>query len=167
MLAKWDKLGPWGKIGLAYAAVKDALPAGRDLRVVVHAEGRNPLEPKEAFHTVGKTCRYISYADVFHNAQEGSTQHGMDRTVTLARLLPAVRMVLKSIEADLQPVDGFAIVKGEAPNEVVVNGHGLCLYRSRDEAEKLIELLSKGVKEPPYVTIRPAKVTIEDGLVLG
>jgi hypothetical protein len=97
------------------------------------------------------------------------------RQLTIHRLLPALQSLLKHIDAlNLGDFDGFAVCKSKEPDAVTENGLGLCVYHTRDEAQRMIDTWAKQDDEnkTDYLSkevrantiIRPVHISSKTGL---
>lgn len=108
-----------------------------------------------------------------------SSQYESNRLMLMARLVPMLKQVYEGI-SELIPESfvGVAIVKKDRPDDIVSNGRGLCVFKDRSEAQKIIDLYGK--EESQYregnhaardrnpstsYMIRPVEVTLEKGCV--
>lgn len=104
-------------------------------------------------------------------------QRIVERKLTIARLIPALKDVLSHIkDLDYSDYDGFAICSRKDPSHVLSNGAGHCIFATENDAQTMIELWSKAgdhEKEPPEhrkikirdaVVIRSVHVSTEHGL---
>ena len=98
------------------------------------------------------------------------------RQLTLARFIPALKDAFDHIDAlNLGDFEGFAIVKTEEPDEVLTNRLGQCIFHTKEEAQKMIDIWAKPEDENEEeknnrneirknTTIRPVSVSSKTGL---
>lgn len=97
------------------------------------------------------------------------------RQLTIARLLPALRDVLLHIDKlDMGDFDGFAICKVEEPTAVCDNALGMCIFHTKEEAQKMIDVWAKPEDENvedlgrrdirKKTMIRPVHISSKTGL---
>lgn len=92
------------------------------------------------------------------------TQKKATMSLTLARLLPALRTVLDRIyELDPGPFEGIAIV--DPDNEVVTNGFGPCVYDKQESAEgDLASMVAHNKRYEDLLNLRPVRVSVAKGI---
>ncbi len=102
-------------------------------------------------------------------------QKDAQRQLTIARMMPALRDVMEHIdELDLGDFEGFAICEQEEPDMLIKNNLGLCIYRTKEEAQKMIDtwaIQDDNCVEDTYkkevrkkTVIRPVSVSSKEGL---
>jgi hypothetical protein len=97
------------------------------------------------------------------------------RQLTLARVTPALRTLFEHLDQfDLGDFEGFAVCKKDAPDDVLDNSMGQCIFHDEAEAQKMIDQWAKKDDEHEEdfgrndirekTTIRPVSVTVSHGL---
>lgn len=67
-----------------------------------------------------------------------------ERKLTIARVTPALRTILEHIKTlDYGDYDGFAICSKEDPSHILSNVVGYCIFKTKKEAEDMIERWAK------------------------
>lgn len=170
-----DDLTAWGKIALLYHLVKD-----HHEPEVPEAQHANVTDLDAAFHTVGHMSWALGVRDLFMTMPT-TTQADASMVVRLFRFVPALRTVLERIgEIAPGPVDGWALVDLAAgPGEIAENGNGPCVFATRAECERLLEMWRRSrdehedevstprkLREPVEgrIGIRPVRVSVERGI---
>jgi len=171
-----DDLTAWGKIALLYHLVKDHYTPE-----VPEAQHANRTDLDAAFHTVGHMSWAFGVRDLF-TAPVAETQENATLLVRMARFIPALRTVHQRIdEIFCGPVEGWALVDLHAgPGEIAENGNGLCVFSTRAECERLMDLWRQMQHEyeddvctPPRlrgtpvdqrIGIRPVRISLETGI---
>lgn len=170
IVKNWKKLSSWQKIAVIWYLIKDCyvpdMPAPREVN-----------EVKDAIHISQRCLEFMDFHEFFHhdNAPESQTRAG--KLMNLYRLIPALKTVWEKVgELKPPPLDeAFAMVSKERSGEILSNGFGLCVFTTRDEAEKLLELWRKDQAlredkrddEKPIdevIGIRRVRISVEKGL---
>lgn len=153
MIESWRKarekdpdalLDPWKLIGVVYAAVEPFLtPSSIDVPKAVRWTG----EEDHLVGTVHNTLYRMDMADLFARDEEDEqAQHQANQALLKARLLPAMRRLTELIEAAGVGLDGFALINPEN-GEVFSDHRGLCLYQTREQAERTRDQWTRWAKE--------------------
>jgi hypothetical protein len=180
-IAKSRRLGkkaydPWKLLALIWHIVKDFYAPERP-----HPEARVTNTTRsaldDAVSDLGRHLYSISIEHAFSGAagKDGDeVRNHANCLVRLARILPALKTLNEHIDRlDPGPIEGFALVRRASPDDVLVNGRGLCVFGTEDEAQKLIKLWvqedeeyeSEGPKQKAEdFAIRKVKVTKEKGV---
>lgn len=165
----WDQLRPLKKIHIIWHIVKDNY-----LPKVPMGYGDHLSEVDKAINVVEKSCRMISWDRLFGNDEDNADQKDANKTELLSRMMPALKILWENIEdMSPQPFNGFALFDINA-DSVCSDRLGLCIYRTEEEAKRIIDLWDEQEKEyehePPNdparerVRVRPVRVTIENGV---
>lgn len=158
-----DDLDPWDKLGAVWVAVKDVLSTTTLSRA--HPEDVNDFD--RAVWLVERLMWKVAMAKFFtdDNDDMRTGQTHANRTYSMLQILAPLRTVYNHLEKmSKQEFPGFGVrVKGT--DEVIANGHGLCLYKTREQAEELFRIWREaGDKEADDWEIAPVVVTVNDGL---
>ena len=177
-LFKGFKLGvldPWQKMALIWHVVKDyyrqEIPSGF---------GDHIREEDKAISLLSTTLSRLSIARMFDNMGEsafvgGNTgQKDTNHLIALSKVVPALKILNKQIKK-LAPKDfeGFALMdKLGGPECIAHNSMGLCIYKTREEIDSILDLWGKQENEfeeqainiDERIGIRKVKITLKNGL---
>jgi hypothetical protein len=157
-VADWENLERWDRLGVVYRAFKTSLePKG------LHKLRTPEPVPTEHDHisALFAGLGVLRYSDLFAK-DEDSGQHRATTMLYVARLVPAMRMLLPMFQA-YEPFIGFAIVADEEPDSVLDNSLGLCVYSTVKDAQEIIDISTKN--DPKFKTrIRPVRISVPEGL---
>lgn len=162
-ISSWADLRPWAKMGVI---VHTVLPK---LQPTFPADDEKPeldddkpeFKEKDCVRLVGDSLQLLRYEDLYAKAPED--QDHANRMLLLSRLIPAMKMLLGMLAREHKPFEGFAIVEQRQPGVVLRNGYGLCLYKTEDEANKIVRREHEKDTGAALLRIRPVRVTVEDG----
>lgn len=151
---------PWDKIIGLWIIVKDHY---KPRKLVTPHEDSPPI--KEAIHTVEQTTRWLSWEHLFH--EEKTSQNYANTTMVLYRLAPSLKYLYENLcELDVGPLEGFAIYSTKT-KYICSNRAGLCIFKTKEKAEELLELFHKYSSEEDTfldeLTLRPVRVSLEEG----
>lgn len=128
----------WGKIALLYHLVKDHYEPK-----VPEAQHERTDELEGAFRLVGGMAMVFGMSNFFSNRSFATeTTENVNLLIQLARFLPAFKVVYERAR-DLapEPIEGWALVDLEqGEGEVAENRLGYCIYATRGEAQRMIDL---------------------------
>jgi len=142
----------WEFLALVWHIVKDFYAPERP-RPEAHHVNDKRSELDDAVSLLSRALMAIAWDKLFDRSNDqpdpaAEAQSQANRLVTLARLLPALKILNQHIDQLAPPpIDGVALVLKEAPEVVLSNGHGLCVFSSEADAEKLIKLWVKQENE--------------------
>ncbi len=182
----WVSLSPWDKMAAVWHLVKDHYvpekPSGfgkkHEKRTVKKHKKRTVKNEIEiALHIARNGLSHLSHIEVFTPQEHrGQFQDSANKLMALYRVVPALRTLWLHIEKLGPPTlkEAFALFDKER-DDIASNRLGLCIYATREEAEKLLELWRKDdeVRKDKfknfkpvdeYLTIRPVRVSVEKGL---
>lgn len=166
---------PWWLLKLIWHIVKDFYAPSRPQPSERPTDRRAQLDA--AVSLLGRGLTAISWADLFGNGNvQREPQAHASRLVALARLLPALKMLNENVDLlDPGPIAGQALVLQADPDNVLSNGHGLCIFKTAEDAQKLIDLWKR--QEAEHVlpnqklqpaakeyAVRPVRVSKEHGV---
>lgn len=164
---------PWAVLGLIFNATEKVLKPGWMDQPRAQREPRDDDQPDHfEMQRLYGNLHYVDWVDVFSSDQDS---HIAQRQVRRARILPAAQELVAKLEALDLDFEGFAIVK-PGTDEVLSNRLGDCVYLSRDEAEKVIEIWTRAAADREEGTtgaavvgeadgeVVPVRVTVENGL---
>lgn len=187
-----SRLDLWAIIGVIYNAVEPGLQPS--FLTDTSPSYPEPDPWRRNIRTLSGSVQHLAYADLFtetmpveggYSSEEAyetalqnwrmkDQQHAGQRVVNLAKLAPLMRDLVALIGDEHPRFDGYAIV--DPDNNVLSNGYGLCLYRDRVQAQRVIELWARmnqedtrGDREPRAPTeaeIVTCTVDVEHGLKL-
>jgi hypothetical protein len=159
-LDKWPSLPSWDRIGILYRVLKDRLKPGS-----IHElwPAKADLTEKDVVRTLNHGFRVLNFQDIVQDERNTSEQHRANRLILLARVLPAMKTFMEAL-ASYGAFEGVAIVGTETPDRVVDNNRGLCIYKTVEGAQEVINIAAHRANRGA-VKIRPVRVTVQDGLV--
>jgi len=170
----WDKLGPVEKIGLSCQAVKDKFATTRLDRPPTRSD-----EPEDFLEVLRHSLDYLSFRRIFGKDPEKKSdgQFHANQELLLARAIPAARKFLEAAVPVLsKPFKGAAIVV-RGTEEIQSNNVGFCIYQTREDAQKVLDLWKKGADEARddekaelfkalgKFEIRPLSISADGGIV--
>lgn len=168
----WPSLDPWAKLAVLWHLVKDChVPK-------VPSAPPPELPPVEnAISVLAQGLCALNFHGFFVPEDAPASQTQTDRLMTLYRLLPALLTLSGKIgELNPGPLEGYALTDKGRGGEVAVNGYGHCVYRTKAEAEAVLETWradddvheSKEERKPidGRIGIRPVRVSMEKGIEL-
>lgn len=146
--SRTGELDPWKVMGIVYNAVEPHLKPNS---MKVPHNGGYIKQKSEEEYIVGvlhDTLSRLHWADLFarHDDEEDKPQHEANRKVLKAKLLPVLRQLADLLEESGVELDGFALVD-PAKREVLSDHHGLCLYTTRADAERVQALWARWADE--------------------
>lgn len=157
---------PWEIIGAVWCAVEDVLAPG----IFSKPREDDVLDFDRALWLAKHLMWQVSLAKFFtDDAEEKDSmrngQRHVNRVYSMLRILPPLRTIYNHLEKmSDQSFPGFGVRK-KGTEEVVANGHGLCLYEKREQAEELFRIWREaGDKDVDDWEIVPCGVTVTDGL---
>jgi len=155
---------PWDKIAVVWQAVKDILSvSGFDQPTTVDI-----TDFDSAAYLVG-TAMYHLATSTFFRAEDPESMEGgqqqVNQTYAMCKILPALHTVYEHLKKmGTQEFHAFG-VRHIGSTEPTSNYHGLCLYRTREHAEELLELWKKTEDHDATLwEIVPCVVTVDGGL---
>lgn len=177
-------LDPWFKIAMVYNAVEPHLvprrwevPAGPG-----HHEPEHHL-----ISTLHNALSRMSWADLFSRDEpDDVAQHAAHMILLRAKVYPLAKELVGHLETAGVEFTGYAIVDSSS-GELQSDHRGPCLYPERAQAERVLELWRRFADEEAkrlqnregeeeteeafwtkrQTEIAPARVTLEDGLVIS
>lgn len=159
----WDRLGIFEKFATVWHGVRDRvkeLPGSIEL-------GEDLSKPKDCVVVLQNGLQVLRWQDFFDKEESGQ-RHG-NRAVLFARLMPAARVLVDSLNK-MAPAafEGFAIFDRRLDN-VASNGYGACFYRTEAEANEMVELWKKSDADgkaqiADRLSIRKVHVSMEKGI---
>lgn len=185
---------PWTYMAMIWQIVRDFYDPAR-LSPPAPEERRDPVE--DAVRTLNHgfyvldTCWLYDHFGSDNVGEDGSFQFGDKKKpkrmqkrardlIMLARMLPALKTFSEKIASVSQPIEGFAIVNKESPEDIQENGYGPCIMATREECEEIFALWDqrdaeyskdkeadedrKPVKARESMKIRKAKVSMAKGV---
>lgn len=155
---------PWWKVGIVFNAVEPQLKLARvdTPSTTFHPDRRS--EDRDLLHVVANTAGSMAWNDMFtRDDPEDLGTHELNRVVAQARLYPMVRRLADLLEGMGVAFDGFGLVEPGTDN-VLSNMRGLCLYRERAHAERIMELWARDGDTPADLV--SVTVDVKDGLVV-
>lgn len=162
--SKWDTFSPWEKIGLCYQAVKDKIrPYPSRVEPIVQ-ENRPDLDEKREINELYGCIHYLRYASILQQEDDERGQKHANDIHTLAKMLPGTRRLLKKLESSLDSWTGVAIVEKDRPETICYNGYGLCLYKNKAEAKKVMALWNENQNTSDKVLIRSLTISVQKGV---
>lgn len=143
LIRKWHKLDPITKIGVICQAVADKLKTNR-----MDQPNTGKQEPEDFIIVLEHSLRMLSFQNVFRDEkQKESSQHHANQELLLARAVPAAKKFLaETVRVLSKPFEGVAIAKS-GTDEIQQNRLGLCIYKTKEEAEEVIGLWKKSRDE--------------------
>jgi hypothetical protein len=162
----------WGKLALLYQLVKDHYVPELPKAPASHTD-----EVKSAFHLVSRMAWAFGLADMFSQGTIATqTTESAQKLMRFYRFLPALKIVAeRSEQVAPEPLEGWAIVdlsKGEG--EVAENRVGLCVYATKLEAQRVLDLFEEADKQyeegerrplrKRSYKLRPVRVSWQNGL---
>ncbi|RJR10699.1 hypothetical protein C4588_02795 [Candidatus Parcubacteria bacterium] len=157
-------LSPIIKIGLCYRAVEDKL---HESRLNVPTRGHDYSDPADVFYALYHNIEYLNYKDLFSDPNEVNGQKHANIQLRLARLLPAAVKLQEAIAKLNIDFQGYGLFETDT-NKLCGNSYGECLYYTREEAQKILDLWQKSeAKAECRWTIRSVSVSLNDGLLIG
>jgi hypothetical protein len=174
--ADWADLDPWEKIGLCYQAVKGKIRPYYSEPIV--QKGRADLDEKREIDELYGCIHALHFASVFKsiekmpgiNDKDNGQEHGND-VLTLAKMLPGARRLVKQLEANFTTWSGIAIVEKDRPEVITHNGFGLCIYNTEEDAREVMSFWTRnnrdGEKTVDHVRLRPVTISVQNGVVFN
>jgi len=162
---EFKNLRPWDKISILRHLTKD--------RLIFQPprQKKNHDDLEYAARVLENGFRFLDMHYMFKTfkvstaAPAGQSEAGM--SVFLARFLPALKLLNERIH-ELNPGDfeGFAII--DESKEAVSNGHGLCVYKTRKDAEKTLDVMGEYDSKDRLSNLQivPVRVSATEGLCL-
>lgn len=133
----------WGKIALLYHLVKD--------HYVPEAKTRGQYGDtlEQSFKVVSRMAWTFGMGDFFtRDRGTSATTDNAQKTMRLFRFVPALHEVYERVrELAPEPVEGWAIVDEEHNGDVAENGYGMCVYATKREAQRIIDLFKRAEEE--------------------
>lgn len=135
-----------------------------------HGFHENIEEPERAISVLSSCLHFLNFQHLFSNGPQA--QGKANETLLFYRMLPALKALNDNIsKMTLPPMEGFAIVELEKPEEVTKNGYGYCIFEGKDEAERMFKLWEHSEKEHEAVKsvrerlkLRRVRVSSENGI---
>lgn len=159
-LTQWRKLSRWSKIGVIYRVTKAKLkPPSARAAATHHTES----DEKTAIWVARNGLQFLSWRDLFERNKEREEQDHANRLLLIARVLPAMKLVMGSFEG-YPPFEGVAIVSSAYPDQVLDNHHGACIFKTLEEARPVIEQTTKSLDGAVTLLLRPVRVTVQEGV---
>lgn len=164
---------PWRLIAYVWHITKDFYktePPQRDPHLL---NPNRSSAAEDAAYTLYQHLMGISFDRLL--SDENDKQRDGNRFFQLSKILPALKILTEQIDQLAPPpLNGYAIVLREHPNDVVTNRRGLCIFRDQADAQGLIDMLKHiqnehTMKREPgptadSYTIRPVSITMEKGI---
>lgn len=174
-----SRLDPWEKIALVWHITKNFYQPK-----VPSAYGDHLNELDQAVSLLGSALHTLSFHHIFDRSFEGrptivgeESQEQASELIVLSRILPALKTLNEQIDQlGPPPMEGWALVDLEkGPDAVAHNGLGLCVYRTEEEVEHLLQLwreqegqreekTERGGKIDDRIKVRRVRVTREKGI---
>ena len=129
-------LDPWDRIGLVFSGVEPWLSPRSHERARLQ-EDRD--ERQESFRLMAQTLSALEFNDLYRREGEAGEQHRLSTMLAMVRLLQPVRNLLAHLEASQLNFQGWGLVV-PGSEQLLSNGYGLCIYPSREGAERVLEL---------------------------
>lgn len=152
----------WAIVGVILNAVEPGLKIGG----LNHVTPERPIDMdpwRGNIRTLAATMREMEYVDLFADAapiRDGYSsdeaydkarrdwamkdqQHAGERVLNLAKIAPLIRDLVDRIAEEQPTFNGYAIVDPHT-DKVLTNGYGLCLFRDRVHAQRVLELWERG-----------------------
>lgn len=173
---RWTEIDPWEKLAVIWHIVRGYISPE-----VPRAKGAHLSPLDAAISTAAEGLRYLSYARAFKwdEDEDGKpdSQAKARRKLTLAKLLPALKVINEQIESlDPGPFEGFALIdKEKGPDAIAENGMGLCLYETQAQVDDILNLWREQEQEyeerrerikpvDERIGVRRVRVTKENGV---
>jgi hypothetical protein len=146
---------------------------------VPRAYGNHMTELEKSVSLLSRGLESISFERLFDTKPEEfkapDSQTKANRAMLLYRMLPAWKTLNEKIgDLNLGAIDGYALIEKEkGPEAVCHNGHGYCIYESREKVEEILNLWRQQDKEykvekreaiDTRVSVRRVRVSAEKGL---
>jgi hypothetical protein len=145
--SNYNTLKPWYKLAVCWHLVKDHWAPS------IPGAIRSDYSPAdEAISIVDSIAQAISFHRVFSGLREGdvTARDKLRRAGHLHRFIPALKALMEHVEdLDLGTLEGWALVDlasaedGEEPEGICQNGYGYCVYATRAEMNRIIDLWKK------------------------
>jgi hypothetical protein len=161
-----SRLDPWEKIALVWHIAKNFYEPR-----VPGAYGDHLRELDKAVSLLGSSLHALSIHRMFDQNEihtlEGQKvlegQKSQDQAswlIILSRILPALKTLNEQIDQlGPPPMEGWALIDLEkGPDAVASNGLGLCLYRTEEEVEHLLQLWREQEGQREEKTERKGKI---------
>lgn len=166
-------LDPWQMMQVVWHITKDfyspEVPSGM---------GNHMSEVEKAISLLSRSLTSISWEKLFdsHPAKAEQSQTKVNRSMLLYRMLPAWKLLNANLDKlDLGPVEGWALMdKRKTPEAICENGHGYCVYDSREKLDEILALWkhdddqheAKGMNPPimDCIGVRRVRISAEKGI---
>jgi hypothetical protein len=172
-----QKFGVWEKFLTVYRAVEPMLFPGPIQMPWARKERPGDLYAEADLRLLEEALGHASWKALFHNHDDdeaGLASHRLQYVEQLARVRPMVARLHEALSERPVEFDGFAMVT-PGTEEVLSNGMGLCLYATREQAERIREVTGRAKDDaeerehgrPEEVVVPevvPVVVTLEGGL---
>jgi hypothetical protein len=176
----FQKIDPWIALAMLWHLIKDHLkePSKHSIKnkTKPRTNRRDPSFIDQACHVVERGLWSISISHMFKDDREkkDDVQKIANRQKLLHQLWPAIKTLHDNIQLlSLGPADNVFCIFDTAAEYPASNGHGLCIYETQDEAEKMIvqwmedeDEETKKEFEGRFV-VRPCSVSMDKGIVYG
>jgi len=162
----------WTKLSLLYHLVKDHYKPK-----IFSAQSLRSDELEGAFRLVSRMAWTFGMGDFFtRESPLTNTTKEAQKVMRLYRFMPAFKLLYeRARELVPEPIEGWALVdlqKGEG--EVAENGYGYCIYATKPEAQRILDLMenarSQYKERPPRdlekfsLKIRAVRVSLDKGI---
>lgn len=169
----WSKADPLDKLAFVWKITKDYYSP--DKPIITHESRR--ADPYTYIHNLINGLENLSWGRLFSDKNDESTQKKVNLLIKLSRVIAPLKLLSDNIQSlNVGPIDGYAIVGKAAPEVVATNGHGYCIYGTKDEVNNIFESWDKSDKQfkeqkttPTRIeyAVRKATVSCEKGIELG
>lgn len=153
----WGQLTPWSKLAVIYHLTREYLESSPPRGLGDHM---SPLA--KAISILGSGFDSLSWERLYRSATDTpmTSQGEASRLLTLYRMLPALATFNQEVGTlDLPPFEGFALYDKQL-DYVASNGYGLCIYKTFEEAEKILAFFEK--QESQYTERVPKRTPVRE-----
>lgn len=158
-------IDPWAFMAVLWHVVKDFYAPDPPRMLVADSDKSDKAKLDDAISTLYHTFQRLTFEQFFGepaDKNDHATQRRAGRLVKLARMLPALKILNEQIDQlDPGDFDGFAVVAKAAPDEVLTNSYGYCVYESEAAAQKMLRLLLGEREEYEGEPARERKVDVD------